>query len=147
MYVKGWLRGLDLNQRPSGYEPDELPDCSTPREVMSDWFWVVLLGFACVEDRHFGFARPGSDLLSRALRRSTIGAEGFHGRVRNGIGWVVPRHCHQVMQARKPVALCGLLGRAESVIDLGRMPRLYFVFWPCFCRCTQRRERSSQSSN
>src|SRR5712692_4352466 len=27
----GWLRGLDLNQRPSGYEPDELPDCSTPR--------------------------------------------------------------------------------------------------------------------
>ncbi len=28
-----WLRGLDLNQRPSGYEPDELPDCSTPRQV------------------------------------------------------------------------------------------------------------------
>ena len=26
-----WLRGPDLNQRPSGYEPDELPDCSTPR--------------------------------------------------------------------------------------------------------------------
>ena len=31
--------------------------------------------------------RPGGDLLSRALRRSTIGAEGFHGRVRDGIGW------------------------------------------------------------
>ena len=28
---KFWLRGLDLNQRPSGYEPDELPGCSTPR--------------------------------------------------------------------------------------------------------------------
>ena len=27
----GWLRGLDLNQRPLGYEPNELPDCSTPR--------------------------------------------------------------------------------------------------------------------
>ena len=26
-----WLRGLDLNQRPLGYEPNELPDCSTPR--------------------------------------------------------------------------------------------------------------------
>ena len=25
------LRGKDLNQRPPGYEPDELPDCSTPR--------------------------------------------------------------------------------------------------------------------
>ncbi|MEB0233094.1 MULTISPECIES: hypothetical protein, partial [unclassified Undibacterium] len=24
-------RGQDLNLRPSGYEPDELPDCSTPR--------------------------------------------------------------------------------------------------------------------
>ena len=24
-----WVQGLDLNQGPSGYEPDELPDCST----------------------------------------------------------------------------------------------------------------------
>ena len=31
--------------------------------------------------------RPGGDLLSRVLRRSTIGAEGFNGRVRNGIGF------------------------------------------------------------
>src|SRR5215831_16352427 len=30
-FEKDWLRGLDLNQRPSGYEPDELPGCSTPR--------------------------------------------------------------------------------------------------------------------
>ena len=28
-----WWRGWDLNPRPSGYEPDELPDCSTPRRT------------------------------------------------------------------------------------------------------------------
>ena len=27
---KGWLRGVDLNHRPLGYEPNELPGCSTP---------------------------------------------------------------------------------------------------------------------
>ena len=33
------------------------------------------------------FCRPGNDLLSHALRRSTIGAEEFNGRVRDGIGF------------------------------------------------------------
>ena len=31
-------------------------------------------------------SRPGGDLLSRALRQSTIGADAFDGRVREGIG-------------------------------------------------------------
>ena len=26
-----WLREMDLNQRPLGYDPNELPDCSIPR--------------------------------------------------------------------------------------------------------------------
>ena len=30
---------------------------------------------------------PGGDLLSHALRHSTIGAEGLNGRVRDGNGW------------------------------------------------------------
>src|SRR6266404_9012057 len=50
--------------------------------------------------RGAAFGRPGSDLLSRALRRSTIGAEGFHGRVRDGIGCVAPRCGHQAIETQ-----------------------------------------------
>ena len=43
-------------------------------QLMTSYDFVSLLG------------RPGNDLLSHVLRRSTIGAGAFHGRVRNGIG-------------------------------------------------------------
>ncbi len=36
----------------------------------------------------YALSRPGGDLLSRALRQSTISAGAFHGRVRDGIGCV-----------------------------------------------------------
>src|SRR5579884_800956 len=36
------------------------------------------------------FCRPGSVRLSHVLARSTMGAGGFNGRVRNGIGWNSP---------------------------------------------------------
>ena len=56
-------------------------------EALCDRMRLVLLG------------RPGGDLLSRVLGRSTIGAEGFHGRVRDGIGCIAPRNDHQVIEA------------------------------------------------
>ena len=35
---QNWLRGPDLNRRPSGYEPDELPGCSIPqKQSMKYW--------------------------------------------------------------------------------------------------------------
>ena len=40
---------------------------------------------ACLDDAQA--AMPGDDLLFHCLGSSTIGAEWFHGRVRDGIGW------------------------------------------------------------
>jgi hypothetical protein len=56
----------------------------------------------------FPVGRPGDDRLSRVLGRSTIGAEGFHGRVRNGIGCWAPRYDHQVVrpEAGEPCWSC-----------------------------------------
>src|ERR1700722_14795888 len=44
---------------------------------------VVMKG----SERRHPLCRPGGDLLSRALRRSTIGPGRLNDRVRNGIGW------------------------------------------------------------
>ena len=42
-YLFQWLREPDLNRRPSGYEPDELPDCSIPRLKFVDLFKVAYI--------------------------------------------------------------------------------------------------------
>ena len=52
-----------------------------------------------VRGREIGGCGPGGDLLFRRLSGSTIGAEGFHGRVRDGIGCLAPRYGHQAGQA------------------------------------------------
>lgn len=46
------------------------------------------MGFDILRVVHVARASmPGDDLLFHRLSDSTIGAVGFHGRVRNGIGW------------------------------------------------------------
>ncbi len=60
-----------------------------------------------------GPGEPGGDLLFRVLRRSTIGAEGFHGRVRDGIGCWAPRCGHQAVPA--PAGWLWGLGRVPAM--------------------------------
>ena len=69
-----------------------------------------------------GSGGPGGDLLFRRLSGSTIGAEGFHGRVRDGIGCLAPRHGHQAVQA--PRQGQGELCVSLSVFGVGCRVRL-----------------------
>lgn len=71
--------------RASASRLDLLKYCNTKGRFVSG----LLTAFAVrIVLRRFKVAlcRPGSDLLSRVLRRSTMGAGAFHGRVRKGNG-------------------------------------------------------------
>ena len=92
--------------------------------------------------------RSGSDLLSRVLRRSTIGARGFHGRVRDGIGCLPPaittrssKHAPPLLHSKgrnSPVMSCGLQ-RPVVVRDvlsfLTRTGRAIAWLFAGRCRC------------
>src|SRR5215211_2915380 len=54
-------------------------------------------------------AKPGDDLLFHRLSDSTIGAVRFHGRVRDGIGWVTDAMATKLWGRR----VCGTRNRCE----------------------------------
>ena len=64
---------MDLNHGPSGYEPDELPDCSTPRRLPNEYSALQLkLGdFSKILSRLFSQrACPFKSTAARPLRRA-----------------------------------------------------------------------------
>jgi hypothetical protein len=110
-----------LNLRPSGYEPDELPGCSTPRPAGKGVVWGDVLGLSRL--RALAGSRPSPVLGGRgaspARRRPALprlGAQ-YHGRCgvsRPSSGWGRvghPRHGHRAGEA-------SLGGRAPSCVLL-----------------------------
>src|SRR5664280_1656580 len=59
-----WWRGWDLNPRPSGYEPDELPDCSTPRREWRTYHLVEPARSSARSDRP---GEPGQSACAQDL--------------------------------------------------------------------------------
>ena len=51
-----------MNLRPSGYEPDELPDCSTPRLFLCLWRSPVAVFFVLAASGFVGRRTEGSAL-------------------------------------------------------------------------------------
>ena len=67
----------------------------------------------------FVLGRPGSDLLSQGLSHSTIGAEEFNGRVRDGIGFrLLARTTRPAKDRRRSKLFEGLSSRFQTLFSV-----------------------------
>ena len=99
---------------------------------MSLFSWVVARNAFGVWFFRLPFGRPGGDLLSHVLGRSTIGAEGFHGRVRDGIGCMAPRHDHQVVGTEDQMSGIRYQAAENKPVARSDKPRMKILFSSLF---------------
>ena len=115
----GWLRGLDLNQRPLGYEPNELPDCSTPHMK------YIELGWFCQHISHTIF------LLFLTFLRTLLCVEPCGGAAGQARPWGKISTF-----AAAPVAACA--SKARIYCSRAKVSRGSFSRPICGSRCTAR---------
>ena len=125
-----------MNLRPSGYEPDELPGCSTPRHLFCATAlgclgaWCALQLWWCASFQRGPYlSRSGGDLLSHVLRRSTISAAGLNCRVRDGIGCLPRAIATRPRKIRLSPFERGFIGALSSVCP-GRFTDRWCVWLP-----------------
>ena len=101
--AENWLRGVDLNHRPSGYEPDELPGCSTPRSEPQK----RTIGAACHSEQAIsGAARRMPPRVTRRERLQMRGRDNARPRAnrsfRPGRGGLLSRESSRKRPQRTP---------------------------------------------
>ena len=83
---------MDLNQGPSGYEPDELPDCSTPRLIKTCYITIKILSKSTMKNILLvtgGAGFIGSNLIELLIKKTKYNIISFDnystGTIRNHI--------------------------------------------------------------
>ena len=67
---------------------------------------------------------PGNDLLFHVLRQSTIGANSFHGRVRDGIGCLSVARVTRKLISNKTFLCTLIFNQANRAISIGKLHAL-----------------------
>ena len=91
--------------------------------------------------------RPGSDLLSQGLSHSTIGAEEFNGRVRDGIGFMLLARTTRPAKHKENEASCERCALGRMVTGEQRIEIFHSPFATPYSPCVMDTENESNQAD